>query len=46
MGADQHPDEHALQLAPAVLTELAEVLDAAGPEPARIVRDDFIVYPV
>ncbi|MFG1813736.1 MBL fold metallo-hydrolase [Kribbella sp. NPDC049174] len=46
MGADKHPAEHVLQLAPAVLTELAAVLDAAGPEPARIVRDDFIVYPV
>jgi hydroxyacylglutathione hydrolase len=43
MGADVHPDEHKLQLAPAVLTELASVL---GPEPARIVCDEFIVYPV
>jgi len=46
MGADKHPGEHVLQLAPAVLSELAEVLEEAGAEPARIVRDDFIVYPV
>ena len=46
MGADEHPYEHELPLDPAVLTELAEVLEEAGPEPARIVRDHFIVYPV
>ncbi|TCO20518.1 glyoxylase-like metal-dependent hydrolase (beta-lactamase superfamily II) [Kribbella steppae] len=46
MGEDKHPGEHVLQLAPAVLSELAEVLEEAGTEPARIVRDDFIVYPV
>jgi len=46
MGADRHPDEHALQLRPGVLTELLQVLDAAGDVPARIVRDDFVVYPV
>jgi hydroxyacylglutathione hydrolase len=45
-GADRHPAEHELQLAPAVLTELAEVLAAAGPEPRRIVRDHFIITPV
>ncbi|MFI5732802.1 MBL fold metallo-hydrolase [Kribbella sp. NPDC051587] len=43
MGATEHPDEHELRLAPAVLTELASVL---GPEPARIVRDHFIVQPL
>ncbi|WP_405058560.1 MBL fold metallo-hydrolase [Kribbella sp. NBC_01505] len=43
MGATVHPDEHELRLAPAVLAELHAVL---GPEPARIVRDHFIVYPV
>ncbi|MGW6276290.1 MBL fold metallo-hydrolase [Kribbella sp. NPDC055071] len=46
MGADKHPGEHALRLEPAVLTELAEVLEAAGEEPVRIGRDHFIVYPV
>jgi len=46
LGADRHPGEHELQLDPAVLTELAEVLSEAGPEPRRIVRDHFIVYPV
>ncbi|HWD77887.1 MAG TPA: MBL fold metallo-hydrolase [Kribbella sp.] len=46
MGADKHPDEHVLQLRPAVLTELADVLRDAGEQPVRIDRDDFIVYPV
>ncbi|WP_344212882.1 MBL fold metallo-hydrolase [Kribbella sancticallisti] len=45
MGADQHPGEHELELAPAVLAELAEVLVEAGPVPRRIVRDPFIVFP-
>jgi glyoxylase-like metal-dependent hydrolase (beta-lactamase superfamily II) len=45
MGADRHPGEHGLPLAPAVLTELAEVLAEAGPEPRRIVREHFIVVP-
>jgi hydroxyacylglutathione hydrolase len=45
-GADVHPAEHPLQLDPAVLTELATVLDEAGAQPVRIVRDHFIVYPV
>ena len=45
-GAAEHTAEHRLQLDPAVLTELAEVLDRAGPEPARSVRDHFIVHPV
>ncbi len=46
MGSDKHPAEHQLQLDPAVLTELAEVMAAAGETPDRIVRDHFIVYPV
>ena len=46
MGSAVHPGEHELPLDPGVLTELAEVLDEAGPEPVRIVRDHFIVYPV
>lgn len=46
LGSDQHPGEHVLQLNPAALTELAEVIAAAGETPARIVRDDFIVFPL
>jgi len=46
MGADEHLGEHELPLESGVLTELADVLDEAGPEPTRIVRDHFIVYPV
>ncbi|MGZ0145805.1 MBL fold metallo-hydrolase [Kribbella sp. WER1] len=46
MGADRHPGEHVLQLRPAVLDELVEVLAAAGDEPVRIERDHFIVVPV
>jgi hydroxyacylglutathione hydrolase len=45
MGADVHPGEHPLQLAPETLTELDEALTAAGPEPRRLVRDHFIVFP-
>ncbi|HET6738507.1 MAG TPA: MBL fold metallo-hydrolase [Kribbella sp.] len=46
MGADKHPDEHVLQLRPAVLTELFDVVAAAGDDPVRIERDHFIVFPV
>jgi glyoxylase-like metal-dependent hydrolase (beta-lactamase superfamily II) len=46
LGSAVHPGEHELPLDPGVLTELAEVLEEAGPEPVRIVRDHFIVYPV
>ncbi|MFC0625594.1 MBL fold metallo-hydrolase [Kribbella deserti] len=45
MGADVHPGEHQLQLGPEVLTELAEVLEQAGPEPRHVVRDHFVVVP-
>lgn len=45
MGADRHPGEHELPLSPDVLTELAEVLEEAGPEPVRVVREHFVVYP-
>jgi glyoxylase-like metal-dependent hydrolase (beta-lactamase superfamily II) len=45
-GSDRHPGEHELQLDPAVLTELAEAMAAAGETPARIVRDHFIVFPL
>jgi hydroxyacylglutathione hydrolase len=46
LGSDRHPGEHELQLDPAVLTELADVMAAAGETPHRIVRDRFIVYPI
>lgn len=46
MGADVHPGEHVLQLSPAVLSELVQVVAAAGEQPVRIVRDHFIVCPV
>lgn len=46
LGADKHPGEHELALGPGVLAELAEALEQAGPEPVRIERDHFIVYPV
>jgi glyoxylase-like metal-dependent hydrolase (beta-lactamase superfamily II) len=46
MGADKHPGEHVLQLPPAVLTELVDVVAAAGDDPVRIERDHFIVFPV
>jgi glyoxylase-like metal-dependent hydrolase (beta-lactamase superfamily II) len=45
MGADRHPGEHELALRPEVLTELATVLAEAGPEPLRVVREHFIVFP-
>ncbi|TDU84409.1 glyoxylase-like metal-dependent hydrolase (beta-lactamase superfamily II) [Kribbella voronezhensis] len=45
-GSDRHPGEHQLQLAPEALTELAEALEQAGDTPRRIVRDDFIVFPL
>ncbi|WP_405062289.1 MBL fold metallo-hydrolase [Kribbella sp. NBC_01505] len=45
-GSSEHPGEHELQLSPAVLVELAEVLTEAGDRPLRIVRDHFIVYPL
>lgn len=45
MGADVHPGEHQLQLDPAVLTELADALTEAGPEPKHLRRDHFIVVP-
>jgi hydroxyacylglutathione hydrolase len=45
-GSDRHPDEHQLQLAPEALTELADALAEAGDTPRRIVRDDFIVFPL
>jgi hydroxyacylglutathione hydrolase len=45
-GSDRHPDEHQLQLAPEALTELSDALEEAGDTPRRIVRDDFIVFPL
>jgi glyoxylase-like metal-dependent hydrolase (beta-lactamase superfamily II) len=44
-GADAHPSEHTLQLAPEVLAELAAAVEAMGGTPELEVHDDFIVYP-
>lgn len=46
MGATYQPDEHVLELAPAVLDELEGALDEAGDAPTRVVRASFIVEPV
>ena len=46
MGADQHPNEHVLQLAPASLDELNQAVQAMGATPSLEVHDDFIVYPL
>jgi hydroxyacylglutathione hydrolase len=45
-GSDRHPGEHPLQLPPEALTQLADALATAGDIPQRIVRDDFIVFPL
>lgn len=45
-GSDRHPAEHQLQLPPDALTQLAAALEEAGDTPQRIVRDDFIVFPL
>lgn len=46
MGATYQPNEHPLELAPAVLDELEAALDDAGDTPTRIVRASFIVEPI
>ncbi|MCJ2180552.1 MBL fold metallo-hydrolase [Novosphingobium album (ex Hu et al. 2023)] len=46
MKAPEHPAEHPLPLAPAVITELQEATAMAGPEPAIDRHADFIVYPL
>src|SRR5262249_19322180 len=44
-GADQHPDEHVLQLEWAHLVELNDAV-AAMQSPQIEIHDDFIVYPL
>jgi hydroxyacylglutathione hydrolase len=45
-GADQHPNEHALELGVDHLLELNAAVQAMGSNPAIEVHDDFIVYPL
>jgi len=45
MRAPTHPSEHPLQLSPAVISELKEAVDHAGPMPKIDPHADFIVYP-
>jgi glyoxylase-like metal-dependent hydrolase (beta-lactamase superfamily II) len=44
-GADQHPDEHVLQLPTGVLDELHQALVAMGNDPQYEEHADFIIYP-
>jgi glyoxylase-like metal-dependent hydrolase (beta-lactamase superfamily II) len=44
-GADQHPDEHALELPYAVLVELNQAVIAQGDTPVYEAHADFILYP-
>lgn len=46
MNAQTHPHERRLELELAHLFELRDVLHAMGNEPERVVRDDFIVFPL
>jgi glyoxylase-like metal-dependent hydrolase (beta-lactamase superfamily II) len=46
MEAPTHPSEHGLALPPAAIGELVQVVDAMGETPLKVVRDDFIVFPV
>jgi glyoxylase-like metal-dependent hydrolase (beta-lactamase superfamily II) len=45
-GADAHPNEHALELTPAHLSELDAAVQAMGGTPSYEVHDDFIIYPL
>lgn len=45
-GADQHPNEHVLELGVDHLLELDAAVQAMGSNPAIEVHDDFIVYPL
>lgn len=44
-GADQHPNEHALELTYPVLLELNDAVVAQGDSPVYEAHDDFILYP-
>lgn len=45
-GADQHPNEHVLQLPLGALIELNQGVIGLGNNPAIEVHDDFIIYPL
>ena len=45
-GATQHPNERALELLPAHVTELNQAVQAMGNTPVQEVHDDFIIYPL
>jgi glyoxylase-like metal-dependent hydrolase (beta-lactamase superfamily II) len=45
-GADEHPDEHPLQLELEHLEELHTAVEAMGATPSVEVHDDFIIYPL
>ena len=45
MRASSHPAEHPLPLPPAVIGELRQAVDGAGPTPTVDRHADFIVYP-
>lgn len=46
MGADQHPEEHVLQLGYPVLLELNDAVQQMGGSPSYEEHPDFIVYPL
>lgn len=46
MGADQHPDEHPLQLTSGTLLELHQAVLSQGGNPQYEAHDDFILYPL
>jgi hydroxyacylglutathione hydrolase len=46
MGADEHPNEHPLQLTKDTLSELHEAVKALGATPQYQEHDDFIIYPL
>ncbi len=46
MGADQHPNEHPLQLTKETLLELHQAVTDMGGSPQYQVHDDFIIYPL
>lgn len=46
MGADQHPNEHPLQLTKETLLELHQAVTDMGGNPQYQVHDDFIIYPL
>ena len=45
LGSQKHPNEHDLQLAPAVLQELSLAVKAMGNTPKKEVHPDFIIDP-